>query len=245
MRTPRIFVDGALHPGLDVVLDERASRHLRTVLRRVSGQEVEVFDGRGTACRGALVSAGRTLRVELTHLCDDDRESPLAVHLALGISKGERMDLAIQKAVELGVASIQPLTTERTVVRLDATRAARRLEHWRGIVRSASEQCGRNHLAGVHEVRRLADWLQGSGEGLALMPTPGASQGVADLPPPGDARVRLLVGPEGGLSEVEREAALAAGFLPLRLGPRVLRTETAAMTAVAAVMTVWGDLGRA
>jgi 16S rRNA (uracil1498-N3)-methyltransferase len=243
MRIPRIFHDAPLRPGSSVDLDERATRHVRSVLRRSPGQELELFDGHGGACRGTITTAGRGLRVELTRVCDGDRESPLAVHLALGISKGERMDLAIQKAVELGVASIQPLTTQRTVVRLDAVRAGRRIDHWRGIVRSASEQCGRNLLARVHPIARLDEWLGlDTAPSLDLMPTPGASAGLSDLPPPQAQPVRLLIGPEGGLSEAERGAAEAAGFLPLRLGPRVLRTETAAMAAIAAVMTAWGDM---
>jgi len=244
MRIPRVFHPPPLAGGITIELDPGSVRHVRSVLRLVSGDTVEVFDGTGHVCRGRLhLEKPRRVMVTLDDPQREDRESPLRVELALGISRGERMDLAIQKAVELGVAAIQPLSTHRSVVRLDARRADKRLEHWRGVVRSACGQCGRNTLPALAAPLPLDRWLSALDDDmLALMPTPGAEHGLGQMEPPADRRVRLLVGPEGGLDPKERAAAAVAGFAPVRLGPRILRTETAAMAAVTALMALWGDL---
>lgn len=244
MRIPRLFHPPPLATGITVELEPDVARHVRSVLRLDSGAAVELFDGFGNACAGQLqLEKPRRVLVVLETPRNEDRESSLRVELALGVSRGERMDLAIQKAVELGVAAIHPLFTRRSVVRLDAQRAGKRLVHWQRVVRSACGQCGRNTLPALASPAPLDRWLgQLDDDALALMPTPGAEQGLRAMSPPHNARVRLLIGPEGGLDPQERAAAAAAGFAPIRLGPRVLRTETAAMAAITALMTLWGDL---
>jgi len=171
---------------------------------------------------------------------EPEPEPPLRLHLAVGVSRGERMDFVIQKAVELGVASVRPLFTERSVVRLDAARLERRHEHWHGVLVAACEQSGRRRLPWLHPVEQLADWLP-TIAGTALLLDPGADRSLATLPEP-DGAATLLVGPEGGLAADERGRAVQAGFLPVRLGPRILRTETAPLAALAAMQVLWGDL---
>jgi len=246
MRVPRLHVDEPVTAGAELRLPEGAARHLRAVLRLRPGAALVVFDGRGASYQAQLLAAARgEVRVRVGEPLAEDVEAPLAVTLALGISRGERMDLAIQKAVELGVAAIQPLLTERSVVRLDGARAARRRAHWQGVAVSACEQCGRNRVPPLAPIAPLGDWLAApAGPGLRLMPDPRARTGLDALPGAGNAPLTLLVGPEGGLAPAERGLAAERGFTAVRLGPRVLRTETAVIAALAAVMTLWGDLGR-
>jgi len=249
VRIPRLHLDRPLAAGAELALDEGAARHAHAVLRLRPGAAVVVFDGRGHAFHAELLSTGRRgARVRLGDALHDDPESPLRVTLALGVSRGERMDLAVQKAVELGAACIAPLLTERTVVRLAGDRAERRQAHWAGIAASACEQCGRNRVPEVLAAQPLAQWLElagaGDAPGLRLLPDPRATVGLATLPPPRPLALTLLIGPEGGLSEAEHSLAGRHGFTGVRLGPRVLRTETAVIAALAAVMTLWGDLGR-
>jgi 16S rRNA (uracil1498-N3)-methyltransferase len=243
MRIPRVHVDELPADGAELALTPGAARHVHAVLRLRPGAPIVLFDGRGEAREAVLLHAARAgVRVRVGARLPGDVEAPLAVTLALGISRGERMDLALQKATELGVHGIVPLLTERSVVRLDGERAARRQAHWRGVVLSACEQCGRNRMPQVAEVQALAHWLERTpAHGLALMPHPGAAQGLRALAPAGRP-VTLLIGPEGGLGEAERALAVHHGFTAVRLGPRVLRTETAVIAALAAVMTLWGDL---
>jgi len=246
MRIPRLHVDQSLREADEICLPESAARHARSVLRLKPGAHMVVFDGRGAAHEGRLLRASKDgVWVSVGEALDGGVEPDLTVTLALGISRGERMDLAVQKAVELGVARIQPLLTERRVVRLDDERAARRVAHWQGIAAGACEQCGRNQVPAVATVTRLESWLAaGSDDGLKLMPDPRAEIGLGGVAQPGGRPVVLLVGPEGGLSEAERALAGRHGFTGVRLGPRVLRTETAVIAALSAVMVLWGDLGR-
>jgi 16S rRNA (uracil1498-N3)-methyltransferase len=223
-------------------LPPEQSHHAVHVLRLAAGDAVIAFDGRGNQYAATIERVSKS-RVTLT-LGEPqavDRESPLDVTLAQGISSGERMDYTIQKAVELGVGAIQPLATERSVVRLGAERAAKRLAHWQGVVIAACEQSGRNRVPPVLPVAPLANWLGGLSPGaLRLTLTPAASRRLAELERPA-APMMLLVGPEGGLSPREHADAIASGFTSIRLGPRVLRTETAAVAALAAMQTLWGD----
>lgn len=243
MRISRLYVETALREGETILLDEESAHYLRTVLRLKRGFELTLFNGDGHEYAGRVAEAGRDgVRVEIGAACRRDCESPLATHLGLGISRGERMDWALQKAVELGVSRITPLFTEHCVVRLDETRKDNRLLHWRKIVRSACEQCGRNRLPPLDEPVELQDWL-GRAEGTKLLLDPEGAAGLHDLPPP-QGPVSLLSGPEGGFAGRERMEARAAGFIPVRLGPRILRTETAVLAALAAVQALWGDWGR-
>jgi 16S rRNA (uracil1498-N3)-methyltransferase len=170
-----------------------------------------------------------------------ERESPLRITLVQALVAAERMDYAIQKAVELGVAGIAPVVCARSVVRLEATRAQRRLDHWRQIVIASCEQCGRTRLPVVAPLAELDGWLRRpSEESLRLLPDPRAGTSLAALTSPSGA-IELLVGPEGGLTPGEEAAALAAGFRAVRLGPRILRTETAGPAMLAAMNALWGD----
>lgn len=223
-------------------LPPEQSHHAAHVLRLAAGDAVIAFDGRGNEYAATVERISRGgVSLVLGEPRAVDRESPLHVTLAQGISSGERMDYTIQKAVELGVAAVQPLATERSVVRLGAERAAKRLAHWQGVVVAACEQCGRNRVPQVLAVAPLTSWLAAlDASTLKLTLTPGAAHRLAELERPAAPMV-LLAGPEGGLSPREHADAIGSGFVPVRMGPRVLRTETAAVAALAAMQTLWGD----
>ena len=219
----------------------QAAHHLMHVLRARAGDAVVLFDGRGHEYDGVIVHIDRSgVRLRIGDPRPVTRESPLDVVLAQGISSGERMDYTVQKAVELGVSAIQPISMERSVVRLDATRASRRVAHWQSVVIAACEQCGRNRVPRVAPVMGLGAWLAVTPEALRMNLTPDGAMTLQKLSRP-IGTVVLLAGPEGGLSARERADAQAAGFVGVRLGPRILRTETAALAALAAMQTLWGD----
>lgn len=243
MRIPRIYRPGPLAAGQEIELDGQAAVHLSKVLRLRAGDGLRLFNGEGGEFAATLLAVGRrTARIGVTEFVAREVESPLRLVLAQGVSRGERMDYTVQKAVELGVAHIQPLATTRTVVNLDGERREKRRAHWQGVVVAACEQSGRNRLPAVAEVATLEAWLQGQGgtPGLRLVLHHRATRSLADLPLP-TGPVTLLIGPEGGLAPAEIEAAQAAGFQPLCLGPRVLRTETAGVAALAVLQWLWGD----
>lgn len=245
MRERRVFVAGALAPETDVLLDREAGEHLLRVLRLTPGAELALFNGDGAEYAARLDAVdGRTARVRVLARRWRERESPLAVTLVQAVVVATKMDLVIQKAVELGVSAIVPVLTERGAVRLDARRAARRQAHWEAIVRSACAQCGRNVLPAVAPPQSFAAWCGAledpAAAGLRLALAPGGATGLRDLP--ASTRVTALIGPEGGLSDAELAAARDAGFTPLALGPRVLRTETAGLALLAALQSRWGDL---
>lgn len=244
MRIPRIFSPEPLSGRSEVELDEAASRHLVKVLRLRPGRPLVLFDGTGGEYRAELLETGRRARVRLGDFSAEDRESPLALTLAVGISRGDRFDWVVQKATELGVAQIQPLFTERCEVKLSGDRLQKKLGHWRQIAASACEQCRRNRLPVVAEPQKLAQYLERAESDLKLVLHHRAELDLRRLERArgAPASALLLVGPEGGLSETEIDAALARGFLPLRLGPRVLRTETAPLAALAVLQFQWGDL---
>ncbi len=245
MRIPRIYLPVPLRVGATVSLGEKAYNHVARVLRLKPGASLTLFNGEGGEFGAVLERTERRdaiARIE-TYM-DREVESPLRVLLAQGISKGERMDYTLQKAVELGVAEIQPLFTERSVVNLKGERLTRRLEHWRGIVAGAGEQSGRNRLPLVHPPQALTTWLsEFHALGLKLLLNAGAARGVAELARPDPLEITLLIGPEGGLAPRELAAAQSIGFAAVRLGPRVMRTETAGAAALAALQMLWGDLG--
>lgn len=242
MRLPRFYCPGPLAVGARLALPPEAAHHALRVLRMKEGEALRVFDGQGREFHARIQQIQRgEVRVSLEEAAASDREPPLTVILAQGISSGERMDYTLQKAVELGVAGISPIAAERSVVRLVGERAEKRLLHWRRVVIAACEQSGRSRVPPVHPPETLPDWLAHlEPGGVRLMLAPDADTRLRDLPPP-RGPVLLLVGPEGGLSEAERSVAVSQGFLPLRLGPRILRTETAALAALAAMHALWGD----
>ncbi len=240
MPIPRFFTTLPLNPGQTVRLPEAVARHALSALRLRPGERMILFNGNGAECEAVLESGGRSASARVLACSEVLRESPLRITLVQGISSGERMDYTLQKAVELGVAAIQPVVTRRTVVRLTDDKRLRRLAHWRGVVMSACEQCGRTRLPEVREILDFPDWLGLPGTGLRLCLDPSGPRRLRDLPPPAGP-VELLAGPEGGLDPAERDATLAAGFTRVRLGPRILRTETAAVAALAAMQALWGD----
>ncbi|MEW5893951.1 MAG: 16S rRNA (uracil(1498)-N(3))-methyltransferase [Pseudomonadota bacterium] len=242
MSLPRFYVEAALAPGARIALPQAVARHALGALRLRTGAEVVLFNGDGGEYVGVLEARGSDAWVACRERQTPARESPLEIWLAQGISAGERMDYTIQKAVELGVAGIVPLALRRSVVKLEAERADKRRRHWQGVAIAACEQSGRLRVPELRPVSALADWLaQVKGEHAAgFLLDPAGGRRLAELPRPA-GRIWLLAGPEGGLEPAEAELARGAGFLPLRLGPRILRTETAALAALAALQLAWGD----
>ncbi|APX91500.1 16S rRNA (uracil(1498)-N(3))-methyltransferase [Halomonas sp. 1513] len=241
MSGPRIHVAADFTVGGDVVLPEGPARHVGRVLRMRPGERLALFDGRGQEADAVLVEAERKRVVARVEAIAPGRgESPLAVHLGQAISKGDRMDYAIQKAVELGVAAITPLYTEHGDVRLKGEREAKKIAHWQAVAASACEQCGRATLPPVHPPQPLGDWLAARDETLRLVLHPATDGTFAESR--GVTRAALLIGPEGGLSTAEVDAARRADFSPLTLGPRILRTETAPVVALSLLQYRFGDL---
>ena len=220
--------------------DERAERHLVRVLRLRSDDVLRVFDGRGNEHHAALsVRAGRVM-LRIGEPAPVIPEPDLDICLVQGISRGERMDLVVQKSTELGVSQFRPVFTQRSVVRLDEKRARRRLEHWRAVMISACEQCGRATLPLLYPPTDLENALRDLAPGPTRLMLDAHTSGVA-LSAPRTGRLVLLVGPEGGLSPEEKQMAAASEFRPITLGPRIMRTETAALAAISFAQTAWGD----
>lgn len=243
---PRFYCPLPLAIGQLVTLPDDVARHAVGVLRLRAGEAVTLFNGNGREYAGVLEQRGKGAAVLLHAEGSPERESPLRVVLAQGISSGERMDLTIQKSVELGVAAIQPLVMRRTIVKLAGEKLERRRAHWQAVATSACEQCGRNTVPEVAPIQDFSAWLKGpwleghGAAGVGLLLDPEAPGGLGELPAPAGP-ITLLAGPEGGFDGFERDAARRAGFLATRLGPRILRTETAALAALAAMQTLWGD----
>lgn len=238
----RIYTPQALAEGTELQLEEDAAHHVAVVLRMQPGEPLRLFDGRGGEYAAQILRVEKK-RVLLRVGAQDatTRESPLRITLAQCVSKGDRMDYTLQKAVELGVSCIVPIISERSVVRLDAERWDKKREHWQQVVRSACEQSGRTVLPLVEPPAPLATWLAHPRlDKLRLTLDPRASTALRSLEPP-QGGVTLLVGPEGGLSGAELKLAVQHGFTGLRLGPRVLRTETAGVALLAAMQALWGD----
>lgn len=243
MRLRRVYVDAPLVAGTRVTLEGGVASHVTRVLRLRVGEALTVFNGSGGEYASRIEQAhGGRVTVAIGEACAIERESPLTLTLAQGVSRGERMDLVVQKATELGMSALVPVLTERSVVRLAAQQADRRLNHWRAIAIAACEQSGRNRLPSIAPPVPLTDLLRSASDGSTrLLLSPGATATLADVPRLVTA-VTVLIGPEGGLAEAEQQAAVAAGFSPVRLGPRVLRTETAAIAALTLLQREFGDL---
>jgi len=239
---PRFFCPFPLHPGATVELAAEATHHALKVLRVGAGDTAMLFDGRGGQWRASLHPAGKFLRATLVEFDDLDCEPPLALTLVQALPASDKMDFVVQKAVELGVVRIQPVAAKRSVIRLSGERATRRVEHWRNIAIAACEQSGRNRIPAVAPILDLPQYLGLAAQenGLRFVCAPEASGFLRDLGVPASP-VSLLIGPEGGFEESELLAARVAGFHAIRLGPRILRTETAGLGAVAAMMALWGD----
>lgn len=241
----RLYVTPPLSPGELRRLDREQSHYVSRVLRLRTGDRLVLFDG----CGGeydALIAETARARVSMTvgEHRDADRESPLAVWLLQGLSRGERMDFVVQKATELGVHRITPVLTEFSAVRLDPAKSGQRLRHWEKVAQGACEQCGRNVVPRIDRPQPLGEWLGQAAmpDTLRILLDPGAAASLASSDRRG-ARLQLLIGPEGGLSAAEARQAATAGFEPCSLGPRILRTETAALAALAVLQARLGDLG--
>jgi 16S rRNA (uracil1498-N3)-methyltransferase len=243
MRLTRVYVEAPVTAGKRVVVEGSAVNHITRVLRLRSGDALTVFDGSGGEF-GARIEEFRkdAVVVAVEEHRPLDRESPLTLTLAQGISRGERMDWIIQKATELGTSKIVPLFTKRSMVRLDERQAERKIQHWRAIAVAACEQCGRNKVPELGTPIDFFDVLPADSSGATrLLLSPTGDLRIEDLQDTAKA-ITVLIGPEGGLDDVEQEAALAAGFKAVRLGPRVLRTETAAIAALTIIQHHFGDL---
>jgi len=237
---PRLHCEATLSPGATVELSERAARHVAALRLRV-GDAVILFGGDGHESAAVITGIGkRGVVAAVRERRAVDRESPLDVRLAQGVCAGDRMDLVLQKATELGVAAIQPILTARSVVRLSSERQERREAHWQNVVIAACEQCGRNLVPRVAPSLSFGEYLAvPAAAGTRVLLAPDGEATVRSLAP--QAPVTVLIGPEGGLAPEERAIAVAAGFVTVRFGPRVLRTETAPLAALAALQAIYGD----
>lgn len=243
MRVNRLFVDESLRPGADVRLSEAAAMHLVRVLRGAVGDQCVLFNGDGIDYTARIIAIGkRDVRVEIIGANQPANESTLPITLLQSLARGEKMDLVLQKATELGVAGFVPVASERSEVRLDGDRVDRRVAHWRNVVIAACEQSGRASVPSVATPVALPQALQTlEPASTRLLLDPVATLAAADLDLDASRHVVLAIGPEGGWSPRDRSALVGAGFQGLRLGPRILRTETAGIAAIAALQALHGD----
>ncbi|TDN46922.1 16S rRNA (uracil(1498)-N(3))-methyltransferase [Scandinavium goeteborgense] len=243
MRIPRIYHPEFITAGSEIALSEDAANHVGRVLRMSTGQTIQLFDGSNQVFEAEIVQADKkSVRVNVLSAETDDRESPLHIHLGQVMSRGEKMEFTIQKSIELGVSLITPLFSERCGVKLDAERLNKKLQQWQKIAIAACEQSGRNVVPEIRPAMTLEQWCAEEESGLKLNLHPRASASINTLPQPVE-RVRLLIGPEGGLSADEIAMTARYAFTDILLGPRVLRTETTALTAITALQVRFGDLG--
>lgn len=244
MRIPRVYLPRPLQCNTVVTLNENAANHVMRVLRLKPGAQLILFNGEGGEYR-AMLGRSNKLQVEVMvgEFVGREVESPVSITLAQGVSRGERMDYTIQKSVELGVTRIVPVFSQRSVVNLQGERLDKRVRHWRSVTESACEQCGRNRVPAVWEATSVDEWLRRDDGDLKLILHPEAPLDLSGIAPP-SGPVSLLVGPEGGFAPEEITRAQTVGYIGLRLGPRILRTETAAMVALSVLQTLWGDLAR-
>ncbi len=243
MRIPRIYHPGDITPGSELALTDEASGHVGRVLRMKAGDMLTLFNGQNLTFAAVITHADKkNVKVRAESMQHQNNESPLHLHLGQVISRGEKMEFTIQKAVELGVSVITPLCSERCGVRLDSERQAKKIQQWQKIVINACEQCGRNFVPSVQPITTLAAWCNQPESGLKLNLNPQGRISINTLPS-SVTRLRLLIGPEGGLSDEEITLAARKDFTDIILGPRVLRTETTALAALAALQLRFGDLG--
>lgn len=243
MRIPRIYHPEPLVVGREVALDEDAANHVGRVLRMSAGQALQLFDGSNHIFAAEITQASKkNVLVKVVSQEEANRESPLFLHLGQVMSRGEKMEFTIQKSIELGVSVITPLFSERCGVKLDEERLNKKRQQWQKIAIAACEQCGRNVVPEIRPPMDLEDWCAEPDSGLKLNLHPRAAQSINTLPEPVE-RVRLLIGPEGGLSAEEIAMTARYQFTDILLGPRVLRTETTALTAITALQVRFGDLG--
>ena len=243
MRIPRLYTSQNLDIGALVSMDKDAARYLKSVLRMTSGQMITLFNGKGGAYAAEVVSLSKNqATVTIKESLSNDRESLLKIHLVIGVSRGERMDWVIQKATELGVHSITPIFSERSEVKLTGLRLDKRLTHWQQISISACEQCLRNVVPTINPAVSLQQCLDSNEGGIKIVLHHRTDRAITDLQN-NDNVITILVGPEGGLSDNEITLAETHGYSAVKLGPRVLRTETAPLAAISILQSLWGDMG--
>lgn len=243
MRIPRIFVDVELTENTQVDLPDSAFQHVCKVLRLKNGHPMRLFNGKGGQYHSTLCNVEkRSAQVAIGEFEALENESPLKVTIGQTLSRGERMDYAIQKAVESGVYEIQPLFSERCEVKLQEGRLEKRLQHWQQVAISAAEQCGRGVVPEIKEPIALTEWIKNCNEMLKLTLHHHSAKPIDQFQCPDNQQIALLIGPEGGLTEQEVELAKEQGFNAIALGPRVLRTETAPIVALTALNLLWGDI---
>lgn len=241
MRVHRLFQPGDYQPGDQIKLEKNTSQHLIKVLRYREGDSLIIFDGQGNSFDATLTNTkSGSATVAIGQAVKENPESNLKIHIVLALSKGERMDYAIQKAVEAGVAEITPVISERSIVRLDEKRKHSRLLHWQGIIQHACEQSGRNIIPRLHPVIELSIAFDSLHAKTKLILDPLATHTLNEIER--SSEVILLVGPEGGFSQSEVDAATRTGYNAVKLGPRIFRAETASVAACVALQTLWGDL---
>lgn len=243
MRIPRIYHPAPLSANTEIALSEDAANHVGRVLRMSTGQKLQLFDGSNRIFDAEITRVDKkNLLVQVHGGQWEDRESPLNLHLGQVISRGDKMEFTIQKSIELGVNLITPLFSERCGVTLSGERLDKKRQQWQKIAIAACEQCGRNRIPEIREAMSLSAWCAEQDDSLKLNLHPRARQSINTLPLPVE-HVRLLIGPEGGLSSDEIAMTAGYGFTDILLGPRVLRTETTALTAITALQVRFGDLG--
>lgn len=240
MRIPRIYTTTTLVEQTHVNLEDSIAHYLSKVLRMTAGRKIILFNGNGGEFQATITDiAKKSVTVDVGAFNGENRESPLATHLAIGLSRGERWDLVLQKATELGVTQITPLFTERSEVKLSGERLTKKMSHWQGIIISACEQCQRNIVPKLNDPVSFNDFISGEHSELNLVLHHRSEKRLSDYSAP--MSCTLLVGPEGGLSDEEIIQAENQSFNALTLGPRVLRTETAPLVVLSALQLTWGD----
>lgn len=241
MRKPRIYTPQDLAIGCQMTLETQASHHLATVLRMRENSEILLFNGSDQTFDAIIRNINkRKVEVDIVGQTDQSLESPLSIHLGIAISKGDRMEMVIQKATELGITSITPLLSERTHVKLNAERQEKKHQQWQQIAIGACEQCGRNTIPFVRAVTKLERWLVDCEAEEKFVLHHRTDSQLSEIAKPNN--IALLIGPEGGLSQEEIDHAIINGFKALSLGPRVLRTETAPLAAISILQHRWGDM---
>lgn len=242
MRTIRIYQQGSFKAGMQVYLDKDALKHVVTVLRMQPGQELIIFADNYEHLAKIITANKKEVKVLIEAVNFVSRESPRNIHLAQSIAKGERMELVIQKAVELGISSITPIITERTVVKLDSTRMEKKLNHWQAIAIAACEQCGRNIIPTINNIKTFDEYVNHVHQGHKYILSLKNSRSLKTLEFQNNDAITILIGPEGGFSQNELELAKDKQFIAISLGPRILRTETAAISAITLLQALAGDL---
>ncbi len=241
MRISRLYLDTPLAEQQIITLNGERLNYIANVLRLKAGTEISIFNGKGGEYSATIVEINkRSALLEIKTFTDKNIESPLSITLAQGISRGERMDFTLQKATELGVNKIIPIFSKRCTVNLKGDRLEKRLQHWQGIVNSACEQSGRNNIPHVEIAQTMDSFLEAKNNPCQILLDPESTQTLSSLSPVPDS-VTILIGPEGGFDAREREQAYTKGYQGVQLGPRVLRTETAAIATISAMQALWGD----